>query len=162
MKGKTLTKNNKRVKKTKKAKREKKIVIKESKPAKKVEIKKKRVNFSWLSNQRATQAKAYIAFLADTRKKARANSKSNKDFFDTHIYERVMKKHGTLYKIVKKYYDERGAELSPKRYKQLLYCRFTNMYEKDGTPSKEHPKNAKSVSLRDAYKAYLKKRKKAS
>jgi len=132
------------------------VKLKKAKKSVVAKPKKKRVNFSWLSCAKAVRVKAYIAFLADTRKKSRAQAKSRKEFFNLSIYERVMKKHGTLYKHIKEFYAERGAELSPERYKLLLYCRFTNMYNKDGSPSTEHPTKCKSAELKASYTKYVK------
>jgi hypothetical protein len=129
-----------------------------TKPKNKVEITKRRVNYSWLKNKKARRCKAYIAYLSDRRKKKFREIGKKKAFFTRCILPRVLKKFPTLYKEVQEYYHEHGRSLTHEQYEELLYARFNNMYDPNLQPTGEHPLLSSTPLLRKSYLSFKKKK----
>jgi len=118
---------------------------------KEVEITKRRVNYSWLKNKKARRCKAYIAYLADRRKKKFNEIGKKKTFFTRCILPRVLKKFPTLYQEIQEYYHEHGRSLTHVQYEDLLYARFSNMYDAHLQPIGEHPLLSSTPLLKKEY-----------
>ncbi len=136
-----------------------KLGKKTKKKSKPQSSKNKRVNFSWLNSRTACRAKAYMAYLADRKKKQYAQIGTKRGFFTQCILPRVLKKFPLLYKEIRAHYHEKGRRLTRDEYIELLYARFVNMYDGHLVPTDEHPKHSSHTALKKAYLRFRSKKK---
>lgn len=117
-------------------------------------VRKKKVNYSWLSDDKACRCKAYMAYVSDHKIKRFHRLGNRKAFFEQVILPRTMRKFKSLYKKVKTYYNEHGNTLTKEHFHELLYARFTSMYNGQMRPTKEHPTQSKHTYLKESYFKY--------
>jgi len=118
-----------------------------------------KVNYPWLKRCTSRKAKSYMAFLIDNDPEVSGiptSARLKKKFFSIKIYKKVKHRFPKLYGKVKRYYNDRGKSLTKDHFKELLYARLVNMYEKGfKIKTQEHPLKSKNEKLKADYRSHM-------